>query len=489
VTAPHHAGQRRWLILVVVVAVIGGLAIAARSPGKALPGGPPRAPAALVSAPDTESSAWYCTGQTTVAGKLAPGSLVLTNTGARTVRGTIHAVTDTGATVHTNVSVPARGQLVTTVPVPKSGTWLSEVVMLSGGGVAVSQTLHGASGWAEAPCQSSTAQQWYFPSGFTTGSDALFIALLNPTSTPDVVDLSFVTPKGIARPINFQGIVLQAGQTQVENIGPFVQEQDYVGTTVTTRTGRLVASELQLFSGAGAGLAIVPGSARAEHEWTIPQAAEPVTGPTSIEIFNPGTTTQNVTVRARLATGPLSPFHARVPPQTTWVLSTSEQTRIPKGDPYSAVVVARGGSGVVVGRVVAAPGAPQAPQVGLANAVDALTAGTQSRHWVVPGPGSSSAPVVTGATPVHLAVTNLTGRHESYTVAVMTPSGIRTISSGTLAPSATAFVNGPTLARAGLDPLLVTTGGAAAVSEDVGPTGAYGAVTMPGIALAHSSGG
>jgi hypothetical protein len=171
------------------------------------------------------------------------------------------------------------------------------------------------------------------------------------------------------------------------------------------------------------------------------------------------------------------------------VLSTSEQTRIPKGDPYSAVVVARGGSGVVVGRVVAAPGAPQAPQVGLANAVDALTAGTQSRHWVVPGPGSSRAPVVTGATPVHLAVTNLTGRHESYTVAVMTPSGIRTISSGTLAPSATAFVNGPTLARAGLDPLLVTTGGAAAVSEDVGPTGAYGAVTMPGIALAHSSGG
>jgi hypothetical protein len=488
VTAPHHAGQRRWLVLVVVVAVIGGLAIAARSPGKALPGGPPLAPAAMVSAPDTESSAWYCTGQTTVAGQLAPGSLVLTNTGPRIVRGTIHAVTDTGAQVATGVSVPARGQLVTTVPAPKSGTWLSEVVMLSGGGVAVSQTLHGASGWAEAPCQSSTAQQWYFPSGVTTGSDSLFIALFNPTSTPDVVDLSFVTPKGIVRPINFQGIVLQSEQTQVESIGPFVQEQDHIATTVTTRTGRLVASELQLFNGSGSGLAIVPGSARAEHEWTVPQAAEPVTGSSSIDIFNPGTTTQSVTVRARLATGPLSPFHARVPPQTTWVLSTGAQTRIPKGDPYSAVVVARGGSGVVVGRIVAAPGA-EVPQAGMADAVDALTARTQSRHWVVPGPGSSSAPVVIGAAPAQLAVTNLTGRRETYTVAVMGPSGFRTFSSGDIAPSATIFVNGSTLARAGLDPLIVTASGTAAVSEDVGPTGAYGAVTMPGIALARSLGG
>ena len=71
----------------------------------------------------------------------------------------------------------------------------------------------------------------------------------------------------------------------------------------------------------------------------------------------------------------------------------------------------------------------------------------------------------------------------------MGPSGFRTFSSGDIAPSATIFVNGSTLARAGLDPLIVTASGTAAVSEDVGPTGAYGAVTMPGIALARSLGG
>jgi hypothetical protein len=152
---PVHGGQRRWLVLLVVAAVLVGVAQAARSPGTSEPGGPPLAPASLVGAPDAESSAWYCTGQSTAAGQLAPGSVILTNSGTRTVRGTIDGVTDTGATVRAAVSVPPRRQLVADVPTPTSGTWLSEEVTLAGGGVAVSQTLQGSSGWAEAPCQSS----------------------------------------------------------------------------------------------------------------------------------------------------------------------------------------------------------------------------------------------------------------------------------------------------------------------------------------------
>ena len=102
----------------------------------------------LVGAPDAESSAWYCTGQTTAAGQLAPGSVVLTNTG--------HADRDghdrrrdrhRAPTVATPVSVPAhRPAGRRRARRPRSGTWLSEAVTLSGGGVAVSQTLHGLVG-------------------------------------------------------------------------------------------------------------------------------------------------------------------------------------------------------------------------------------------------------------------------------------------------------------------------------------------------------
>ena len=229
--------------------MLAGLAIAARSPGKGSPGGPPPESAAAVGAPDAESSAWYCTGQSTAAGQLAPGSVILTNTGGRTVTGTISAVTDTGAKVETGVSVAARSQRIAAIPVPTTGSWISEAVVLSGGGVAVTQATDGPTGWSESPCLSSTSQQWYFPGGVTTGSDALFIALFNPTSTPDVVDVGFVTPTGSVHPINFQGIVLEPGQMQVESVAPFVQEKSNVSTIVVTRTGRLVASELQLSVG------------------------------------------------------------------------------------------------------------------------------------------------------------------------------------------------------------------------------------------------
>jgi hypothetical protein len=485
---PAHGGQRRWLVLVVVVAVLVGVALGTRSPGTSAPGGPPLAPSSLVGASDAESSAWYCTGQSTAAGQVAPGSVILTNTGTRTVRGTVGGVTDTGATVTTAVAVPARRQLVADIPTPKSGTWISDAVTLAGGGVAVSQTLQSPSGWAEAPCQSSTSQQWYFPSGVTTGSNALFISLFNPTSTPDVVDLSFTTTKGVVHPINFQGIVLQAGQTQVESIAPFVQDQGSIATTVTTRTGRLVASELQVLTGNGSGLAIVPGTPRVEREWAIPQAAEVTQGASSVDVFNPGPTAEEVTVRTTLGSGPLSPFRARVAGDSTWVLSTSSETRIPVGDPYSAVIESRGGPGVVVGRSFAAPSTAPAPQEGLSNAVDVLTAATRTHSWVVPSPGLTATPVVPGAFPAHLALTNLSAHAETYVIEVVEASGLKAIAKGSLAPGASYSLDPPALGGAGLDPVLVRTNGSTAVSEDVGPTGGYGVVTMPGIALSRATG-
>jgi len=489
VVRPAHGGQRRWLVLVVVVGVLAGLAIAARSPGHSAPGGPPPAPGSLVGAPDAESSAWYCTGQSTAAGQLAPGSIILTNSGTRTVKGIIDAVTDTGATVATPVAVPARRQLVPDIPTPKSGTWISEAVTLSGGGVAVSQTLQGSSGWAEAPCLSSTAQHWYFPSGVTTGSNALFVSLFNPTATPDVVDLSFTTSKGVVHPINFQGIVLQPGQTQVESIGPFVQDQGSIATTVSTRTGRLVAGELQLLTGNGSGLAIVPGSPRVEREWVIPRAVEVSEGSSSIDVFNPGPTAEEVTIRTALGSGPLAPFRARVPADSTWVLSTSAETRIPIGDPYSAVVESTGGPGVVVGRAVAAPSSAPPPQEGLATAVDVLSAATPTHMWVVPSPGLAATPVVPGAFPAHLTLTNLTDHQETYVLDVVEASGLKSIATGDLPPSGSFSLSSPALGGAGLDPVLVRTNGSAAVSEDVGPTGSDGVVTMPGVPLSRAIGG
>ena len=480
----HRSSVRRWPVLILVVAVLAGVAVAARTPGRPVGGGPPVTPGALVSAPDAESSAWYCTGQSTASGQTAPGSLLLTNTTSRAVAGTVSSVTEAGATTLTSVSVPAHGQMVPLIPAPSSGSWVSSIVVLSGGGVAVTQAVSGTSGWSEAPCQSATSARWYFPSGVTSGSDGLYISLLNPTSTPDVVDLSFVTPSGTVHPINFEGLVVPPGQMEVENVAAEVQNQSAVATTVATRTGRVVASELEQFSGGASGLSIVPGLPRAEAHWFIPQSQELSGGTSEVDVFNPGTTTERVTVRAHLASGPLAPLEQRVLPGTTWVLPTSAQTRIPDGAVYATDIDATGGSGVVVGRIVEAPGSAPAPQAGMADAIGALSATSPTNLWVVPPPGTPAAPTVGGVVPAHLALSNSSAATERYALSISTSSGSHTLSSGRLLPGQTVPLGAAALARIGFDQVMVRATGPLAVSEDVGPTGNYGVVTMPAIPLA-----
>ena len=146
------------------------------------------------------------------------------------------------------------GVVAPAIPTLASGSWVSETVITSGGGVAVTQTVAGSSGWSQAPCQSTTSAQWYFANGSTAAANALYISLLHPTSTPVVVDLSFATPDGVVHPINYQGIVLQPGQVAVENVASEVQETSTVSTVVsvsalfTESDTEIPASEIAVFS-------------------------------------------------------------------------------------------------------------------------------------------------------------------------------------------------------------------------------------------------
>jgi hypothetical protein len=482
-TPAHHSSERRWGVVAVVVLVIAAVAVVAATRSTTPVGAQP-VPGAMVSAPNAESSAWYCTGQSTASG-VALGSLLLSNTTTHAATGTITVVTDAGSSVLTAVAVPARDQVIPALPSPTSGSWVSDIVTIAGGGVDVSQLVHGTTGWSVAPCVSTTSATWYFPDGSTAASDGLDVSLLNPTSTPVVVDLSFVTPSGTLHPINFQGIVLRPDQLQVENVASEVQDQSNVATVATARTGRVVAGETQTFVGPPqSGLSVVPGLPNLESDWFIPQGQELSGGSGEIAVFNPGGTTEDVTVQLRLASGPLAPLTDRVPPGTAWILSTSAQTRIPRGDVYSAVITASGGPGVVVGRMVHAPSTAAAPQAGLGNAIDGLSTQSPSQLWVVQPPGTGSAPVVSGAEPYQLALLNTSDGSASYAVFALSPSGTRSIASGTLAAGASTLVGGATLANAGFDQIIVRSGAAVAVAEDMGPTGNYGVVAVPGIPLA-----
>ncbi|HWD53648.1 MAG TPA: DUF5719 family protein [Acidimicrobiales bacterium] len=481
--AAHHTSERRWPVLVVVAAVIVTVGVVVGTRGSPAPSAAPAAPASLVSPPDAESSAWYCAGQTTASGTAA-GFLVLSNTTARAADAEVTSVSDSGATVHAAVSVPARGAIAPSLPSVSSGSFEADTVTVAGGGVAVSQAVHGSTGWSVAPCQSATSAVWYFPDGSTAGSNALSVALLNPTSSPVVVDLSFETPTGPVQPINYQGIVLGPGAMVVKDVGSEVQQATQVSTVVTARTGRVVASELQTFPGSRAGLAIVNGLTQPEDHWAIPQAEEVAGGASHIDVFNPSTVPEAVSLHLRLASGPLAPLTTTVAPGASWSVETSTQTRIPVDAPYSAEVDATGGPGVVVSRFVAGPSSASAPQAGLATAVDALTSGTPTNEWIVPPPGTGGNLPVGGAAPQALAVVNLGRARESFSAYAVAPGRQRLMTSVELEPGATALISGATLSQAGLDPIVVRGAGPMAVSEDLTPGGMVGAVTMPGLPLA-----
>ena len=117
----HHSPERRWPVLALVVVVVVVVGIVAGTRGtSAPPASALTAPSALVGPPDAESSAWYCTGQTTAAG-VAPGFLVLTNTTGAPSTATITSVSDGGASERTVVAVPAHGVVAPSLPSPLVG--------------------------------------------------------------------------------------------------------------------------------------------------------------------------------------------------------------------------------------------------------------------------------------------------------------------------------------------------------------------------------
>jgi hypothetical protein len=491
VTPAHGSHERRWRVGALVVLVVAGVGIAVGVRGTPTPVGAAPTPSALVGAPDAESSAWYCTGQST-AGGAAPGSLVLTNTTARAVTATVTAVSDTGATGHTAVAVPPSGVVSPSLPALPSGSWEAESVVTSGGGVAVTQSVSNSLGWSQAPCQSTTSADWYFASGSTAAANELYVSLLNPTSTPVVVDLSFVTPSGVVHPINYQGIVLPPGQVAVESVSAEVQQVSNFSTVVTARTGRVVASEVQEIVGPGetsGGFSLVPGVSAPQAHWAIPQAQEVPGASSQIDVFNPGLSTETVAVRVRLPSGPLAPLTDKILPGTTWVLNTSAQTRIPDNQTYATTIDATGGSGVVVDRSVGLPNsATPPPQAGVVAAVGGLSAASPSEEWVVPPPGTSTNPAVSGAAPSYLALLNTSSGIETYTARAITATGDHVVATGTLPPGTWAEVYGSTLSAAGFDPIVVHASGSMAVSEEVGPSSGFGVVSMPGIPLAAAIG-
>ncbi|MGH9076819.1 MAG: DUF5719 family protein [Acidimicrobiales bacterium] len=225
----------------------------------------PAPPAVPVAAPaGALASSWLCAGATGSSGGAAAGVLVVANPSPRPVDGTVTMMPSNHAALAPRpFQVGAGSRLAIPESVPDGAPWLGAAVVVYGGGVAVEQQVSGTLGLAATPCATAGAPQWYFPTGSTLRGSTDVVSLLNPYPADAIVDFSFVTDQGAEAPTAFQALVVPSRTMLAVDLGTHLRRRTTIATTVSVRTGQVVAWQTQVSSPPAPGTAVVGGPAPA----------------------------------------------------------------------------------------------------------------------------------------------------------------------------------------------------------------------------------
>ncbi|MBK5223746.1 MAG: hypothetical protein JJE52_12930 [Acidimicrobiia bacterium] len=266
---------------------------------------------------------------------VAEHTVVLTNAGDadRVATLTIHPGQD--APVVSEVEVPARSVERIDLADLAEGPAVAALVELDGGAVVVTHHVVGPLGRDSGPCSSVSSDVWHFAWGDTSRGSASLVALFNPFPGDAVVDFSFVTSDGVREPQALTGMVVPAGSVIVADVGAEVRRREHVSTTVSTRTGRVVAERIQAFDGtdeAGrSGLAIDLGVPEPASTWMHVVGRRHDDLPQTLVVYNPSDTPAEVDVEIALpddVVGAVAPFELTVGPGDHATLDLTDQARL-----------------------------------------------------------------------------------------------------------------------------------------------------------------
>jgi hypothetical protein len=225
------------------------------------------------------------------------------------------------------------------------------------------------------------------------------ISLLNPYPIDSIVDLSFSTSQGLEQPQDFQGLDVPANGLITVDLGSHLRRRPTIATTVTARTGNVVAWETQWVTPPAKGATLI-GSPAANNPLADP--ASPISGiavtlgspstgtswiwPDGVAgngiderylIYNPGSATAQVRLSLTLQQGSAEPFDLAVGAGQVVPVVSEQQARIPSGVAHSAVLESVNGVPVVAVRSESA--------LGLIEGIGSLPGGRISAsQWLVP---------------------------------------------------------------------------------------------------------
>ncbi|HET9076286.1 MAG TPA: DUF5719 family protein [Acidimicrobiales bacterium] len=408
----RHAARsaRRAPILAVLIAVLvaGGLLDRGSRPAAPVPAGAPAVQPMPIAAPAAAlSSSWFCAGASDGGSPSLPGTVVIANGGARPVSASVTVVGASSKPTTTTVPVAAYRSATVAEKLGGGGQWVGAIVTVDGGSVGVSQVTDGPLGRTTTPCATSGSQHWYFPAGQTRVNADEAIILLNPYPTDSIVDLSFTTDQGIEQPQDFQGLDVPRGGLVAVDIGSRLRRRASIATTVSARSGSVVAYQVGWVTpppanaplvgtkAASAPLAdpalpspgdtVTLGAPSAGTSWVWPDGWAGNGLDERYVIYNPGPRPADVKLSVGLQQGSAEPFSVKVEPYSVVPVVSEQSARIPAGVAHSATLTSENGVPVVAARTVTAVNA--SGPVGVHSGVGQLLGGRLTApDWLIPAP-------------------------------------------------------------------------------------------------------
>ena len=430
----------------------------------------------VIAPTSSESSNFTCGGFTEGGGSEIPGKVVLTNSTNVDRVATLNIVDNVGHRGIAVRTVPASSSLSVNISVAVTGgTVVGAQVGIDGGGVAVTEQIDKSGEASATPCASSVSPTWTLAGGSTDAYHHLTYTVMNPTATTAVVNATFLTSSGLVTPQPGQGVVVPPHGLALIVASDLVPHQPVVAGMVNATRGAVVTFATQL-SPSPSGRTVTLASPGVAQQLVLARGVATPGATTALVVANPSSSSQLVTVTARIASGALSPWTQVVAPHGIWVLPTTPSSRIPLTDVFSLQVSAKG-TGVFASYVVTALKA-QSGALGLMPLTEPPV--MQAGSWLLP---AARAP-----RPLGLSVTSAATSPVTVHVVLVTPAGdepVAGLDGQTLSPGASLVASPAELIEIGSRPLRVSSSGPVAVSEDLAGGSVPGTATITGLPFAN----
>ncbi|MEI8240663.1 MAG: DUF5719 family protein, partial [Actinomycetota bacterium] len=247
------------------------------------------------------TSTWFCGGVPNGADS-AGGSATVVNPADAPMQGRLTVFSDAAgvAPAERSFEVPARAHLTTVLStVQPTGSYLSAMVEITGGGGFVEQTAVTAAGNAVSACANSTSGDWYFADNYTLNGSHEDLVITNPFPDDAILDFIFASNAGTRRPQNLQGFPVPAHSVAIVSETNLPKDEAVLAVTIHASRGRVVAARAQNYQGERNGYSLMLGAPSLSSEWSFPDGeAGPDVAFERYSLYNP--TAVDVTVTTNM---------------------------------------------------------------------------------------------------------------------------------------------------------------------------------------------